>query len=78
MSTLSQKAAASTAGFLVLLGGLTFLSAGTIHFWRGWLFWLSFSVSVIAITTYLLRHDPALVQRRIRRDHAPSRAQSRK
>jgi hypothetical protein len=26
---------------------------------QGWLFWLSFSVSVIAITVYLLRHDPS-------------------
>jgi hypothetical protein len=62
MNTLSKRAAARTAGFLVLLAGLTFVSAGTIHFWQGWLFWLSFSVSVIAITVYLLRHDPALAR----------------
>lgn len=74
MSTLSKRAAAKTAGFLVLLASLTFTSAGTIHFWQGWLFWLSFSVSVIAITVYLLRHDPALVERRMR---AGPRAESR-
>ena len=74
MNTLSQRAAARTAEFLVLLAGLTFVSAGTIHFWQGWLFWLSFSVSVIAITIYLLRHDPALVERRMR---AGPRAESR-
>jgi len=74
MNTLSQRVAARTAGFLFLLGGLTFVSAGTIHFWQGWLFWLSFSVSVIAITIYLLRHDPALVERRMR---AGPRAESR-
>jgi protein-S-isoprenylcysteine O-methyltransferase Ste14 len=62
------------AGFLVLLAGLTFISAGTIHFWQGWLFWLLFSVSVIAITVYLLWHDPALVERRMR---AGPRAESR-
>jgi len=66
MNTLSQRAAVKTAAFLVLLGCLTFASSGTIHFWQGWLFWLSFSVSVIAITAYLLRHDPALVERRMR------------
>jgi len=66
MNTLSQRAAARTAEFLVLLAGLTFVSAGTIHFWQGWLFWLSFSVSGIAITLYLLRHDPLLVERRMR------------
>jgi hypothetical protein len=62
MNTLAQRAGVRTAGFLVLLGGLTFVSAGTIHFWQAWLFWPSFSVSVIAITVYLLRHDPALVR----------------
>ena len=66
MNSLSQRAAARTAGFLIPLGLLTFVSAGTIHFWQGWLFWLSFSISVIATTVYLLRHDPALVERRIR------------
>ena len=55
MNTLSKRAAARTAGFLVLLAGLTFVSAGTLHFWQGW---LSFSVSVIVITVYFLRHDP--------------------
>jgi protein-S-isoprenylcysteine O-methyltransferase Ste14 len=51
-----------------------FVSAGTIRFWQGWLFWLSFSVSVIAITAYLLNRDPALVERRMR---AGPRAESR-
>jgi protein-S-isoprenylcysteine O-methyltransferase Ste14 len=66
VNTLWQRAAARTVGFLIMLAGLTFVSAGTIHFWQGWLFWLSFSVSVIAITVYLLRRDPALVERRMR------------
>jgi protein-S-isoprenylcysteine O-methyltransferase Ste14 len=74
MNTLSSRAALRTAGFLLLLGGLTFVSAGTIHFWQGWLFWLLFSISVGAITAYLLRHDPALVERRMR---AGPRAESR-
>jgi uncharacterized membrane protein len=74
MNTLAQRAGVRTAGFLVLLGGLTFVSAGTIHFWQGWLFWMSFSVSVVVITVYLLRCDPALVERRMR---AGPRAESR-
>src|SRR5215472_8325207 len=74
MYTLPHRAAAKTAGSLVLLGGLTFVSAGTIRCWQGWLFWLSFSISVIGITVYLLRNDPALVERRMR---AGPRAESR-
>ncbi len=66
MKTLSQRAAVSMAGFLIVLAALTFLPAGTINFWQGWLFWMSFSISVIAITVYLLKDDPALVERRMR------------
>jgi len=66
VNTLWQRAVVRTVGFLVVLASLTFGSAGTIHFWQGWLFWLSFSLSVIAITVYLLGHDPALVERRMR------------
>jgi len=65
MDSLPHRATASLTGFLILLGGLTFVSAGTIDFWQGWLFWLSFSASVIAITIYLLKRDPALVKRRM-------------
>ena len=35
MNILSQRAAARAKGFLVLLAGLSFVSAGTIHFWQG-------------------------------------------
>ena len=45
---------------------LIFVSAGTIHFWQGWLFWLSLSGSSIATGFYLLKHDPALLERRMR------------
>ncbi len=65
MHSLAGRAAASLTGFLILLGGLTFVSAGTIRFWQGWMFWLSFSASVVAITVYLLKRDPALVERRM-------------
>jgi hypothetical protein len=63
MKTLPQKAAAGTTGFLIVPAALTFISAGKIRFWQGWLFGLTFSLSVIVTTTYLLRRDPALVER---------------
>jgi protein-S-isoprenylcysteine O-methyltransferase Ste14 len=66
MNTLTKRAAAGIAGLLVPLAVLVFVSAGTIYFWQGWLFLLSLSVLVIAITAYLFKHDPALVERRTR------------
>jgi protein-S-isoprenylcysteine O-methyltransferase Ste14 len=63
--TLATRAAVQTAGLFVPFV-LIFVSAGTIHFWQGWLFWLSFSGSSIATGVYLLKHDPALLERRMR------------
>jgi protein-S-isoprenylcysteine O-methyltransferase Ste14 len=45
---------------------LTLISAGTIHFWQGWLFWVSFLASSTAIGIYLMKRDPALPERRMR------------
>jgi protein-S-isoprenylcysteine O-methyltransferase Ste14 len=65
MSPLASRAATQTAGFLILFA-LIFVSAGTIHFWQGWLFCVSFSFSTVATGVYLMRRDPALLERRMR------------
>jgi protein-S-isoprenylcysteine O-methyltransferase Ste14 len=66
MGTLVTRAAAQTAAGLFVLFTLIFVAAGTIHFWQGWLFCLSFLFSTIAIGVYLLTRDPALLERRMR------------
>lgn len=53
MHLFATRAAAQTGGLLILMT-LTFVSAGTIYFWQGWLFWLSFLASSIAIGVYLV------------------------
>jgi protein-S-isoprenylcysteine O-methyltransferase Ste14 len=65
MCSFAKRIAVQTAGLLILFA-LIFVSAGTIHFWPGWLFCLSFWFSTIATGVYLMRHDPALLQRRMR------------
>ena len=42
-----------------------FLPAGTVLYWEGWLFWSVFGISNLAITLYFLRHDSALIRRRL-------------
>src|SRR5260370_31827924 len=37
-----------------------------VHFWQGWLFCVSFSFSTVATGVYLIRRDPALLERRMR------------
>jgi protein-S-isoprenylcysteine O-methyltransferase Ste14 len=53
-------------GFLLVIIWLgLFLPAGSLSYWQGWVFWLVFSVSVTLITIYLMKNDPALLQRRV-------------
>ena len=52
--------------FLVVLWLLIFLPAGSLNYWQGWLIWLHFTAWTAGGTWYLLKHDPALVQRRLR------------
>lgn len=51
--------------FLVM-AALVFGAAGTLHFWQGWTFLTCYFAASIAITLYLARRDPALLERRMR------------
>jgi protein-S-isoprenylcysteine O-methyltransferase Ste14 len=71
--SLSRRTFAATAKFLVVLALMIFLPAGSIHYWQGWLFWINFAVCCFAFNSYFLRHDPALVERRLRAGPAAER-----
>jgi protein-S-isoprenylcysteine O-methyltransferase Ste14 len=49
---------------VVVLGLATFLPAGTLRFPEAWAFLAVFAGASLAITLYLVRHDPALLARR--------------
>ncbi len=40
-------------------------AAGTLAYWQAWIYWLLFTASSFASTLYFVRHDPALVRRRM-------------
>ncbi|HEV8022364.1 MAG TPA: isoprenylcysteine carboxylmethyltransferase family protein [Candidatus Lustribacter sp.] len=42
-----------------------FLPAWTLNYWQAWLFIVVFAASGSAITVYLLKHDPQLMERRL-------------
>lgn len=52
--------------FVALLAALLCSTAGTISYWQGWLFLAVFTGCSIAIGVYFMRHDPALIERRIK------------
>jgi protein-S-isoprenylcysteine O-methyltransferase Ste14 len=52
--------------FLVLVLALAlFLPAGTLNYWQAWVFLVVWTVSVLAITLYLMKRDPGLLERRV-------------
>jgi protein-S-isoprenylcysteine O-methyltransferase Ste14 len=53
-------------GFLALvMGALLFIPAGTVRYWQAWAFLAVFFGAAIAHTLYLMKHDPALLERRV-------------
>lgn len=59
-----QLIRSSSIGVLVLLL-LLFAPVGTLYYWQGWLYTVVFVSASAAYTLYLLRHDPALLKRRM-------------
>lgn len=53
------------AGF-ILLSAILFLPAGTLNFYRGWVFLIMFFALSAALTIYFYIRDPALLERRMR------------
>jgi protein-S-isoprenylcysteine O-methyltransferase Ste14 len=66
ISNLGRRAAKGMLGFLIALAVLVFLPAGTLRYWQGWLFLAVFTLCMAGVTLYLLKHDPALVEQRMK------------
>ena len=54
------------AGFIIVLGFMFFLPAWTFNYWQAWVYMLILSVPMIFIVRYLYKHDPELLERRMR------------
>ena len=65
MKDLNARAWLALAILAVVMGVLLFGSAGTARYWQAWVY-LSIFFGAAALTTlYLMRNDPALLQRRM-------------
>ena len=49
---------------IVMLGLFLFVPAGSLNFWQAWVYSIVSLVSSAAITFYILKKDPALLERR--------------
>ncbi len=76
--SLTRRAIKATLRFAVALWLLLFLPAWSLSYWQGWLFWVHFCTWCAALTLYFLRHDPALVERRLSAGPGAEREPSQK
>jgi protein-S-isoprenylcysteine O-methyltransferase Ste14 len=60
------KGLLSAALGLVVFGMMLFVPAGTTHYWQGWVFLAVFALSTWIPSVYLLRTNPAALDRRMR------------
>lgn len=49
-----------------IMGAILFVLAGTVYYWQAWVFLTIYIGASIPITLYLMKHDPALLERRMK------------
>lgn len=65
MKNLKARAWLALAVLAVVMAFLLFVSAGTVHYWRAWVYLGIFAGASALTTVYLIRKDPALLERRM-------------
>ncbi|MFH1016303.1 MAG: isoprenylcysteine carboxylmethyltransferase family protein [Chloroflexota bacterium] len=50
----------------IILGSMFFLPAWTFGYWQAWVYMLMLSVPMVFLIRYLYKHDPKLLERRMR------------
>jgi protein-S-isoprenylcysteine O-methyltransferase Ste14 len=66
MDNFNKKAFGRVLSVLIVMGALLFFPAWTVHYWQAWVFLAVFGASGLAITGYLVKKDPKLLERRMR------------
>lgn len=78
MSDLNKKAFGGLLFLIIILGMALFIPVWTFHYWQAWSFLAVFSLSVLAITIYLMKKDPKLLERRVRAGPAAEKEKNQK
>lgn len=65
MKTFGKGLVSASLG-LIVFGVLLFVPAGTLHYWQAWVFLAVFAVSTWIPSIYLMRTNPAALERRMR------------
>lgn len=66
MNELNKKALGGLLRLFITLSALLFLPAWTLRYWQAWIFLFAFFSPALSITLHVMKHDPALFERRVR------------
>ena len=78
MKSLNVKAFGGLLFLLIVMAALLFLPAWTLDYWQGWAFLTVFGASALAITVYLMKKDPKLLERRLQAGPTAEKERSEK
>ena len=78
MQELTKKAVTGLIWLQIIMAIMLFAPAWTLHFWEAWFFWLLFSVLSAVVSFYFLKHDPGLVESRLKVGPTAEHEQSQK
>lgn len=65
-TNLAKRALVGIGWLTIALAAMIFAPAWSLNYWQGRVFWLVFVSGCLAITSYFLRRDPALIERRMK------------
>jgi protein-S-isoprenylcysteine O-methyltransferase Ste14 len=65
MTGLNIRAIGWLLVLLVAMGAVLFAPAWTFNYWQAWVFLSVFGLSSLAVTVYLMKNDPKLLERRM-------------
>jgi protein-S-isoprenylcysteine O-methyltransferase Ste14 len=60
------KTVVSLVALMLVMAAIIFIAAGTLDYWQAWLFLACYFAASLVASIWLMRHDPALLQRRMR------------
>jgi protein-S-isoprenylcysteine O-methyltransferase Ste14 len=66
ITTVQIRAFSGLLFLLVVIAVAIFTAAWSVDYWQAWLFLAVFAVASLAITQYLIKQDPELLERRVR------------
>jgi protein-S-isoprenylcysteine O-methyltransferase Ste14 len=64
--TFNSKALMSVFVLALSMALFLFVPAGTLHYWQAWIYLAVFFLASLLTTLYLMKNDPALLQRRMK------------